>query len=56
MFLPFVLTYVREDIKVNKILMHVSHNNLNKQLCQIHYFYIVSIYVEHNVLVCFIKN
>ena len=28
----FVSTYVHEDTKVNKILMHVSHNDLNKQL------------------------
>jgi hypothetical protein len=29
----FVSTCVHEDTKVNKILMHVSHNDLNKQLC-----------------------
>lgn len=28
----FVSTYVHEDIKVNKILMSISHNDLNKKL------------------------
>ena len=34
MLLPFILyEHVHKDTKLNKILMHVSHNDLNKQLC-----------------------